>query len=197
MVKKIKKIVLCAAILVAGLKSILTVQAANTASTDVTVTGDIIKELSLSVVEQLRFGSLVRGDFNTGEPSTQMTITVTDQSTGAFTVAYSGNGSPDQSSTGSGVGSISAAGNRSIISPAKLTVTGESNFSYAISTSNSGYVAGLPLGGVTMRVNSFPGTRQLDALGDDTFYMGGLFTVSSGATLGLYTGTVDVTVTYD
>lgn len=166
----------------------------NNSTTQVTVLGTIIKDLTLNVDTPVRFGEVAKDPVTA--PS--VTLTVTDQATGAFTIGYTNNGSPDVSETGTGTESITAsAPNRSEVGPGKIAVSGEPNYHY-VATTPSPYATITPAGqGVSMNITTFSGFRTLSGTGSDSFYLGGTFTVPTAAALGNYTGTIDVTVTYD
>lgn len=77
-----------------------------------------------------------------------------------------------------------------------FTVSGESNRTFAIVTTDSSVVDGANSMAFTT-VPSTGATSALDAAGDLILTVGGELTVSDSQAAGFYTGTYDVTVTYN
>ena len=174
----------------------------NTASTNVTVSGDIIASLSITSVEPIKFGEIAAAEGI--EPTVEIVIGVTDQNTGSFTVAYTGNSSPDVSETGTGTGgSIAASGNRSIIAPGVVNVSGEVGYNYIATLRSNGIFSGGTTAGVNVRALFTSGgattqSRVIAVGGTDKLYVGGRLTAINGANVGsIVPGSVSVVVTYD
>lgn len=165
---------------------------ANTASTTVSIAGQVISDLSININEDLRFGEIAAAE--NSEAATGVTIAVTDQSTGAFSITYASGSSPDVSADSTGTESTTAITNRTAIGPGKVTVSGESGYHYAATAPT--FASGV-VGGVSMRVDTFSGSRQLNNSGQDIFYVGGVFTAANGVTPGIQAGTIEIVVTYD
>ena len=104
----------------------------NVDSQTLSVVGRAIAALEVTAVEALRFGEVALPNGAEGESAPTVTITVSDQATGAFAIAYTENGSPDVSAASTGTGSLAAEGNRSEIGPAQLAATGQPNFNYVV-----------------------------------------------------------------
>lgn len=186
----LKKILLS---LIAGCSITSAAFADNTATTNVTVSGQIIKALSLTIDESLRFGEVVVPQSGTTplESTTEAAIAVTDPATGAFTISYLNNGSPDVSAPASP--GTTTTHNRRIVGPGKITVRGEPNYYYK---ATSGFATGVP-GGVNILVEPFEGSRPLNSSGDDVVYIGGTMSVARGVVPQEVNGTSTITVTYD
>lgn len=181
----------------AGLIAALPAFAGSSASDTVVVRGVVVKALTVEAKQGLRFGEVVKGSFTEGP--TSVTIEVTDQATGAFSVSYTGAGSPDVSASLTGTESIaSVSANRSIIGPGKVEVKGEPEYHYTLTPS--------PVTGISSPVSMFAIfeagaaniSSTLDEMGEDVIYVGGIMTVPQSVTpLGDYNGTLDITVIYD
>jgi hypothetical protein len=113
---------------------------------------------------------------------------------GAGTVDQTAAASPTRTATGC------TLGNTTGMSPATFTVGGEPNATYAISLPDDVTVTltgpGDPMA-VTDFVSSPSGTGTLSGGGSETLYVGGTLNVGAAQVAGAYTGTFDVTVTYN
>lgn len=133
-----------------------------------------VTAISISNTQTLGFGKFAAG------------------SGGSVTISPSG----ARSATG-GVALLSSSGGAA----AQFTVSGDPNFTYAISLPANGTVALTSGGGQTMPLNSFsssPGpTGQLSVLGKQTISVGATLNVGSNQATGSYSGAFDVMVDYD
>jgi hypothetical protein len=113
---------------------------------------------------------------------------------GAGTVEQTAAASPTRTATGC------TLGNTTGMSPATFSVGGEPNATYAIALPDDVTVTltgpGDPMA-ITAFSSSPSGTGTLDGGGAQTLYVGGTLNVGAAQTAGAYTGTFDVTVTYN
>jgi hypothetical protein len=116
--------------------------------------------------------------------------------TGAGTVVQTALASPGRTATGC------TLGNTTGMTPATFNVTGEPLATYAITLPGDSDVTIDDAGaGDAMAITAFTsspsGTGTLSAGGAQTFYVGGTLNVGAAQLAGAYTGTFDVTVTYN
>ncbi len=113
---------------------------------------------------------------------------------GAGTVEQSAAATPERTPTDC------TLGNSTTVSPATFTVGGEPNATYAISLPDDGTVT-LTGAGDPMAVTGFTSnpdrTGTLSGGGLETLYVGATLNVGASQAAGEYTGTFDVTVTYN
>ena len=113
--------------------------------------------------------------------------------TASGTVVQTAVASPVRTGTGVTLGSAAA------VSPATFSVTGEGSTTYAITLPGSPVT--LANGVNEMTISAFTsspsGTGTLSAGGAQTLYVGGTLHVAQSQVSGVYTGTFDVTVTYN
>jgi hypothetical protein len=98
--------------------------------------------------------------------------------------------------TGAGV----TLGSAAAVSPATFSVTGEGGATYAITFSPTPMTIIHTNATDRMTLTAFAssgGGGTLDASGAQTLYVGGTLNVAPGQAAGVYTGTFDVTVTYN
>jgi|WetSurMetagenome_2_1015567.scaffolds.fasta_scaffold855647_1 hypothetical protein len=135
----------------------------------------IISPLSIAVVNNMHFGTIMRG--------TASTILLTPA--GARSVA-------------TGTATLSALA--PVHSAASFTVTGEPLLTYAITLPTDGTVT-ITGPGPAMAINGFSSspatTGALSAGGTETLTVGGTLSVAAGQTSGTYTGTFSVSVNYN
>jgi hypothetical protein len=148
----------------------------NTATASATPAGaTIAAAITISHTAHLHFGQIVAG-------------------TGAGTVVQSAAASPTRTATDC------TLGNTTGMSPATFTVGGEPNATYAITLPDNSTVTltgpGDPMA-VTDFASSPSGTGTLSGGGSETLYVGGTLNVGAAQVAGAYTGTFDVTVTYN
>jgi hypothetical protein len=113
---------------------------------------------------------------------------------GAGTVEQSPAASPTRTATNC------TLGNTTGMSPATFTVGGEPNATYAITLPGDSDVtitgAGDPMA-ITAFTSSPSSTGTLSGGGSQTLYVGATLNVGAAQVAGVYTGTFDVTVTYN
>jgi hypothetical protein len=113
---------------------------------------------------------------------------------GAGTVVQSAAASPTRTATDC------TLGNTTGMTPATFSVGGEPNATYAITLPGDSDVtitgAGDPMA-VTAFTSSPSGTGTLNGSGAQTLYVGATLNVGAAQVAGVYTGTFDVTVTYN
>ncbi len=113
---------------------------------------------------------------------------------GAGTVEQTAAASPTRTATGC------TLGNTTGMSPATFTVGGEPSATYAITLPGDSDVTltgpGDPMA-ITAFTSSPSGTGTLSGGGTQTLYVGGTLNVGAAQVAGAYTGTFDVTVTYN
>jgi hypothetical protein len=148
----------------------------NTATASATPAGaTIVAAITISHTAHLDFGQIVPG-------------------VGAGTVLQTPAASPTRTATGC------TLGNTTGMSPGTFAVGGEPNATYAISLPGDGDVtltgAGDPMS-ITDWSSSPSGTGVLSGGGAQTLYVGGTLHVGAAQAAGVYTGTFDVTVTYN
>jgi len=162
---------------ISGLSSPGWAQSSATQST--TGTGTILQPLTLTKNTDLAFGSIVRPSSGTN------TVTV-NETTAARSLAGGGNAALVTSTT----------------SRATYTVDGEGGSAYSITVPanfNMTRVSGAETLTVTLASTATSGTLSgaAGAAGSGTFGVGGSFPLSSTTVTGNYTGTFNVTVTYN
>jgi len=161
----------------------------NTDAETVTVNGIVIASLEITGSTPLEFGAVARPNGTPPDVTTSAVISITNQSTGAFAVSYAnnaagGSGNPG-SSNSTNIGPAPA--------PAEVTVTGEAGYAVAVTTSPA-----IVLLSNDASVSIAPPTGSITLSGGaDTIYLGGQMSVTTAASNGAGTGTVNVTVTYD
>lgn len=169
----------------------------NVANGTINISGVVVKSLTVEAPVGLRFGEIVKPNSNS---TTSVTILVTNQASGDFTVTYGDKSTPDASASTTGALSATATSNRQEIGPGKIIVSGEPSYYFSATTPGIGLatVSG-PNVGVNMSVDvSSPNSRQLDpTTGENYFYVGGTFSALSGTPVGTYDGTIEITVIYD
>ena len=150
-------------------------QATDTESVNATAT--VIKPLVLTVVGGLKFGKFVAG-------------------TGGGTVVIAADGDRSKS------GSVVLFDQTSDEQEASFSVAGENLATYTITLPSTTTLNGPSE--ATMSVGSFVTNKTeplnkgtLDGSGSDTFTVGATLTVGANQTTGAYTGSFDVTVTYE
>jgi hypothetical protein len=150
----------------------------NTATASATPAGaTIAAAITIVHTAHLNFGQIVAG-------------------TGAGTVEQTPAASPTRTATGC------TLGNTTGMSPATFSVGGEPNATYAITLPDDDDVtiddagAGDPMA-ITAWTSSPSGTGTLSGAGAQTLYVGGTLNVGAAQVAGVYTGTFDVTVTYN
>ena len=150
----------------------------NTATASATPAGaTIAAAITIVHTAHLHFGQIVPG-------------------VGAGTVVQTALASPGRTATGC------TLGNTTGMSPATFSVGGEPLATYAITLPGDGDVTIDDAGaGDAMAITAFTsspsGTGTLSAGGAQTFYVGGTLNVGAAQLAGAYTGTFDVTVTYN
>ena len=136
----------------------------------------IVAAISIVHTAHLNFGQIVASPTDPG------------------TVAQTAAASPVRTATGC------TLGNTTGMSPATFTVGGEPNATYAITLPDDATVtltgAGDPMA-ITDFVSSPSGTGTLSGGGLQTLYVGGTLHVGAAQVAGVYSGTFDVTVTYN
>jgi hypothetical protein len=115
---------------------------------------------------------------------------------GAGTVVQSADASPTRTPTGC------TLGNTTGMTPATFSVGGEPNATYAITLPGDSDVTIDDAGaGDAMAITAFTsspsGTGTLNGSGAQTLYVGGTLNVGAAQLAGAYTGTFEVTVTYN
>jgi len=115
---------------------------------------------------------------------------------GAGTVLQSADASPTRTPTGC------TLGNTTGMSPATFSVGGEPNATYSITLPDDDDVTINDVGlgdamAITDWTSSPSGTGLLNGSGAQTLYVGGTLNVGAAQVAGEYTGTFDVTVTYN
>lgn len=171
---------LAGALLAGAAVTPLFAQASDSESTTSTVR--IIQPISLTLVNNLAFGTVVR------------------PTTGTYTVTM-GVGSDTPSGTGGTGGALLATGTRT---RASYTATGEGGQTIAITVPAS---VTMSSGGNNISV-TLTGEAATDTLtgtigstgnfsGDGTFYVGGAFDVTSATVSGNYTGSFSTTIAYN
>lgn len=148
----------------------------NTASAGANASATVIAAIGIANTVDLDFGAIV-------------------PSGSSGTVTQSAAASPVRTPAG-GV----TLGSAAAVSPATFTVTGEGNATYAIT------LPGAPVtitdgGSNSMTIDAFSsspnGTGTLSGGGSQTLYVGGRLNVGVNQPAGIYTGTFNVTVTYN
>ncbi len=160
--------IMIAGLLAGGLSVPAFAQASDTESA--TASADIIQAISMTKVDDLDFGVLVR------PTSGSATITI-NEDTGAIT-------------TGTG-GRITA----STISRARFDVTGEDTYTANFDADATVLLDG-PGADITVTLNESDASLTLTG-GAATFYVGGTFSLPTAQTSGAYTGTFNATVSYN
>lgn len=132
---------------------------------------------SATVIDPITVASNSDLDFGSFEPGTGGTVVVT------------------QAGVGSETGGVTRVPTGNATTAAGFDVTGQASFAYDISTAGSSTT--LTSGGDSMALTlDAPASSTLDGTGADSFGVGGTLTVASGQPAGSYSGTVNVTVTY-
>jgi hypothetical protein len=168
-----KKIVLAAAVVALSAGSAF---AATPSGNTSTLTGSANATVIAPIVLTHTSGAAL--SFGTFSAGTGGTVEVTSGGTGTVTADVG-------EVTGS---SYSADG---------FTIAGDNGRSFTVTTA-SGTVARTGGGSMTFTTSPSISTGTLDSTtGEATFAVGGILTVGSGQTAGAYSGTYDVTVTYD
>ena len=149
----------------------LSAQANTSASTPGTSNARVVEPISITPINDLRFGTLVR-------PATAGIIEV----------------APDGTVTGNLDFTVYPGGR----GPARFTVLGERNRRFIVFTPNTITISN---GATTMQVDRFRDNRTLgfarfDAAGSFDLYVGGRLNVNANQQVGTYSGTFDVTVLY-
>ncbi len=154
------------------------VMAQASATDNASASANIITVIELTKQTDLHFGDIVP------DASNQGTVIVAATSAGAR--------------TSNNVTLLDQFTNES---SASFLVEGEKDAAYAITFGSSSIQ--LTSGGNNMTVDSFTTNKTNDkstldgTTGEDTFYVGATLTVNGGQAAGLYTGSFDVTVTYE
>ncbi len=148
------------------------VMAQNTATDAAAAKATIIAPITISNTADLNFGDVIDG-------------------TGYVTLSTAGLRTSDyQAFSGTQVGTVSVA---------SFDITGQATYTYAITLPASATLT--ETGTDTMTVDTFvsdPATSSaLDGSGNDVVLVGATLHVISGQTVGLYTGTFNVTVAYN
>jgi hypothetical protein len=148
----------------------------NTATASATPAGvTIAAAITIVHTAHLHFGQIVAG-------------------TGAGTVVQTALASPGRTATGC------TLGNTTGMTPATFSVGGEPNATYAITLPGDSDVT-LTGPGDPMAITAFSSspvtTGTLNGSGAQTLYVGGTLNVGAAQVAGAYTGTFDVTVTYN
>lgn len=146
----------------------------NSATASANANVAIVAAISITRTAHLNFGDVVSG-----------------ASTG--TVVLDASASPTRTATGG-----TTLGNSTTVSSGIYTVTGEGSSTYSITLPSSPVT--LTSGGNNMTIDTFTsspsGTGQLSS-GTQTLYVGATLNVGANQPTGAYTGTFDVTVTYN
>jgi hypothetical protein len=142
----------------------------DTATAQGAATAEVVAPITLS---HAAGASLNFGTFTTGDNG------------GTVTVDQAGNGlaATDVTLIGGSVESADA-----------FDVAGDASRSFSISTTGGSVTNGTDTMNFTTNA---PGTGALDGSGDASFNVGGQLTVAGGESAGSYTGTYDVTITYN
>ncbi|MEO1730159.1 MAG: DUF4402 domain-containing protein [Pseudomonadota bacterium] len=142
----------------------------DTATAQGAATAEVVAPITLTHVAAaaLNFGTFTTGD-NGG------TVTV------------------DQSSNGTATSDVTLLGG-STETADSFNVSGDANRSFSISATAGSVSNGTDTMSFT---TDAPGAGTLDGSGAATFSVGGVLTVAGGESAGTYTGTYDVTVTYN
>ncbi|MEO0589183.1 MAG: DUF4402 domain-containing protein [Pseudomonadota bacterium] len=142
----------------------------DTATAQGAATAEVVAPITLTHVATaaLNFGTFTTGD-NGG------TVTV------------------DQSSNGAATSDVTLLGGSSETADS-FEVSGDANRSFSIATTAGSVSNGTDTMSFT---TDAPGAGALNASGEATFNVGGVLTVAGGESAGTYTGTYDVTVTYN
>lgn len=186
----------------------------NTDTATVTVSGQIVANLEITSTTALTMPHLVaRGD---GSTDTSVTVQCGANNAGN-TVSYSGNGSPFAGGNTSATAGVDAnSDNKSIVGAnstgtcAVVTVTGEANYNFNVTTGNvvsPNDLAGLTLSAPTCSTSAgalitqgagATATAVNLGAGTTTIRCGATITAGATSLAGNYTnGSFDVTVTYD
>jgi hypothetical protein len=154
-----------------------TVAMAQTSTATVTANAGarVIAAIGLAKTADLNFGSVIAS------------------ATLAGTVVQTAVASPVRTGTNVTLGSATA------VSPATFSVTGEGSATYAITLPSTPVTisAGINDMTITAFTSSPSGTGTLSAGGTQTLYVGGTLHIGQSQVAGAYTGTFDVTVTYN
>jgi hypothetical protein len=169
---------LAAVLLIALVAGILLAPSAeaqqSTATASANATATMITAIAITRTAHMNFGDVVTG-------------------ASLGTVVLSAAASPTRSATGG-----TKLGNSTVVSSAIYSVTGEGSSTYSITLPTSDVT--LTSGGNSMTLNTFTsspsGTGTLSS-GSQTLYVGATLHVGANQASGIYTGSFDVTVTYN
>lgn len=184
-----KKLLLISAIAL----SISTAYADNTATGTVTATGKVITSLSIAAATLTMPDLVVPA---AGEGDSSVTLGCTDA--GAGSVSYTGNGNPFAHNVAGAAGVNAASANKGATDAnftgtcADLVVGGETDYHFLVTTEGTP-TAGA---GLTYSPLACETTGNLTA-GAGNVYCGITVIAAAGATVGTYTVTGDVIITYD
>lgn len=180
-----------------------TALADNTDTTLMTASGKVVASLTVTADSNvpLVFPNLV----SPGTDAASSTVAVTCTDAGVAAVAWTGNGSPfaagdDDAAAGVETGSANAA-NANFLETGqcgKLDVTGETGYTYKVTSPNTDISVTTAVTGVTLsNISCTSANNLVIASSADTLYCGGLVTAATAAATGDYEFASTVTVVYD